>query len=146
VPAHVAHEPTDVVGDQPADGPAGVGADQDLARRVQDEAGGLQVHRVRIDEGAGQVGDRARVGAEPDGEGQAMLGNEAGGGGFIVDRQGNDLDASVGQGGAGALVGAGLATVACWRARGHPVAVLGDQSGGQRLAQRGEESRPGWCR
>jgi len=76
VPAHVAHEPTDVVGDQPADGPAGVGADQDLARRVQDEAGGLQVHRVRIDEGAGQVGDRARVGAEPDGEGQAMLGNE----------------------------------------------------------------------
>ena len=51
--AYIAHQPGDVVGDQPADGPAGVDADHDLACRVQDEAGGLQVHRVRVDEGAG---------------------------------------------------------------------------------------------
>jgi hypothetical protein len=56
----VPHQPGDVVGDRPADGPAGVDADHDPARRVEDEAGGLQVHRVRVDEGAGQAGDRAR--------------------------------------------------------------------------------------
>jgi hypothetical protein len=32
----------------------------------------------------------ARVGAEPDREGQAVPGDEAGGGGFVVDRQGSD--------------------------------------------------------
>ena len=106
--AHVTHQPGDVVGDQPADGPAGVDADHHLARRVEDEAGGLQVHRVRIDEGAGQAGDRSRVGAEPDGKGQAVLGDEAGGGGLIIDGQGDDLDASVRQGGTGALEGAQL--------------------------------------
>ena len=105
---HVTHQPGDVVGDQPADGSAGVDADHDLARRVEDEAGGLQVHRVRIDEGAGQAGDRSRVGAEPDGKGQAVLGDEAGGGGFVIDGQGDDLDASVRQGGTGALEGAQL--------------------------------------
>ena len=104
----VAHQPGNVVGDQPADGAAGVDADHDLARRVEDEAGGLQVYRVRVDEGAGQVGDRACVGAEPDGKGQAVLGDEAGGGGFVIDRQGDDPDVSVGQGGAGALEGAQL--------------------------------------
>ena len=105
---YVAQQPGDVIGHQPADGPAGVDADHDLARRVEDEAGGLQVHRVLIDEGAGQAGDRACVGAEPDGEGQAVLGDQAGGGRFVVDRQGDDPDAGVGQGGAGALEGAQL--------------------------------------
>ena len=105
---HVTHQPGDVVGDQPADGSAGVDADHDLARRVEDEAGGLQVHRVRIDEGASQAGDRSRVGAEPDGKGQAVIGDEADGGGFVIDGQGDDLDASVRQGGTGALEGAQL--------------------------------------
>jgi catechol 2,3-dioxygenase-like lactoylglutathione lyase family enzyme len=108
LPAHVAHQPGDVLGDQPADRPAGVDADHDLARRVEDEAGGLQVHRVRINEGTGQPGDRSRVGTEPDGKGQAVLGDEGGGGGFVIDRQGDDTDASVGQGGTGPLEGAQL--------------------------------------
>jgi hypothetical protein len=68
----------------------------------------LQVHRARIDEGTGQASDGARVGAEPDRKGQAVLGDETGGGGLIVDRQGDDPDADVGQGGAGALEGAQL--------------------------------------
>ena len=37
--AHVAHQPGNVVGNQPADGPARVDADHDLARRVEGEAG-----------------------------------------------------------------------------------------------------------
>ncbi len=61
-----------------------------------DEAGGPQVHRVRVDEGACQVCDRAR-GGRPGREGQAMPGDGVGGGGFAADRQGRDLDASVGQ-------------------------------------------------
>ena len=69
-------------------------AHHDLARRVEDEAGGLQVHRVRVDEGASEVGDRPRVGAEPDREGQAVLGDEADRGGVVIDRQGDDPDAN----------------------------------------------------
>ena len=57
---------------------------------------------------AHQPGDRTCVGAEPDRKGQAVLGDEAGGGGFVIDGQGDDLDASVGQGGTGALEGAQL--------------------------------------
>ena len=105
---YVAHQPGDVVGHQPADGPAGVDADHDLARRVEDEAGGLQVDRIRVDERTGERGDGPRVSAVPDREGQAVLGDQAGGGRFVVDRQGDDPDAGVGQGGAGALEGAQL--------------------------------------
>jgi catechol 2,3-dioxygenase-like lactoylglutathione lyase family enzyme len=105
---YVAHQPGDLVGDQPADGPAVADADHDLARRLEDGSGGLQVPRARIEEGAGQVGDGSRVGAEPDGKGHAVLGGEAGGGGFVIDGQGDDLDASVRQGSAGALEGGQL--------------------------------------
>ena len=106
--ADVAHQPGDIVRDQPADGPAGVDADHDLAGRVEHEAGGLQINRLRVEEGTGQAGDRACVRAESDREGQAVLGDEAGGGGLIVDRQGDDPNADVGQSAAGALEGAQL--------------------------------------
>jgi len=54
----------------------------------------------------------ARVGAEPGREGQAVLGDDADGGGFGVDRQGSDLDTRAGQGGADALEGAQLGVAA----------------------------------
>ena len=57
----VAHQADDVLGDEPADGAAGVDADDYLPGRVEDEAGGLQVDRRRVDERAGQVRDSAGV-------------------------------------------------------------------------------------
>ena len=42
-----------------------------------------------------RVRDCASVGAEADWEGQAVLGDEIGGSGFVVDRQGSDLGANV---------------------------------------------------
>jgi hypothetical protein len=42
----------------------------------------------------------------PTGKVRPCLANEVGGGSFVVDRQGDKLDASVGQGSAGALEGA----------------------------------------
>jgi hypothetical protein len=89
-------QPGDILGDQPADGPAGVHADYDLAIRVEHEPGGLQVDRVRVDERPGQLRDGAHVGAEADREGQAELVDERGGGRLVVDRQGSDPDAGVG--------------------------------------------------
>jgi hypothetical protein len=61
--AQVADEADHVLGDEPADGAAGVHADHDPADRVEDEAGGLQVDRVGVDERAGELGDSPGVGA-----------------------------------------------------------------------------------
>jgi hypothetical protein len=61
--AYIAHQPGNVLGDEPADGAAGVDADHDLARRVEHEPGGLQVHGAGGDECAGQPGDRAPASA-----------------------------------------------------------------------------------
>jgi hypothetical protein len=65
--AQVADEAHHVLGDEPPDGAAGVHADHDVALGVEHEAGGLQVHRVGVDEGAGERGDGFRVRRRPRG-------------------------------------------------------------------------------
>src|SRR4029077_5622562 len=54
--AEVAGQAGDVLGDEPADGAAGVDADDDPAAGVEDETGGLEVGRAGVDEGAGHSG------------------------------------------------------------------------------------------
>jgi hypothetical protein len=93
--ADVADEPGYVVWHEPPDGSAGVDADYDLARWVENEAGGLEVHRAGVDECPGEFRDLIRVGSVPDGEGQAVLGDQGGGGGLVIDRQGGDPDPGV---------------------------------------------------
>ena len=63
----VTDEAHDVIGDEPPDGAARVHADDDVTRGIEHEAGGLQVHRVWVGEGAGQGGDGGRVRAVADG-------------------------------------------------------------------------------
>src|SRR5689334_17802124 len=72
----------DVLGDEPADGAAGVDADDDPAAGVEHETGGLQVGRVGVDEGAGRVRDGGGVGAMTDREPQAVPGDQVPCGGF----------------------------------------------------------------
>src|ERR1700749_2614781 len=92
-----------VLGDEPADGAAGVHADRDLAGRVEDETGRLQVDRIRVDERAGEPGDGPGVGAVPAREGQAVLGDQSGSGGLVVHRERRDLNPGVGESVAGPL-------------------------------------------
>ncbi len=106
--AQVADEAGDVVGDEAANGAGGVDADDDGAGGVEDEAGGLEIDGVGVDEGAGEAGDGGGVGAVADGVGELVLVDEGGGGVLVVDRQGSDADAVVGEGLAGALEGAQL--------------------------------------
>src|SRR6267154_5418779 len=70
--AEVTGQAGDILGDEPADGAAGVDADDDPAAGVEDETGGLQVGRVGVDEGAGRVRDGGGVGAVTDREPQAV--------------------------------------------------------------------------
>src|SRR5690348_1236217 len=73
--AEVTGQAGDVLGDEPADGAAGVDADDDPAAGVEDETGGLQVGWVGVDEGAGRVRDGG-VGAVIDREPQAVPGDQ----------------------------------------------------------------------
>src|SRR5690348_89303 len=70
VPGQVADVAGHVVGDEPADGVAGVHGDPHRPVRRQDEAGRLQIVRVVVDVRAGRRGDLAGVPAVPDGEAQ----------------------------------------------------------------------------
>ena len=92
-------------GDEPADGAAGVHADDDAAGGVEDEPGGLQVARVRVDEGARQSGHRGGVGAVADRKGEAVLADQFGGRGLVVDRERDHADVGLGESAAGALEG-----------------------------------------
>src|ERR1700722_9342565 len=105
--AQVAHHSDDIVGDEPTDRSAGVDADNDPAGRVEHDAGGLQVHRIGVDECPGQRGDGLGVHAVADGKRQLVLGDQGGGGLLVVDRQGGDAYALVGQA-CGPLEGAQL--------------------------------------
>ena len=101
----VADQADHVLGDEPADGAAGVHADHDLAGRVEDEPGGLQEAPAGVDERAGEPGDGPGVGVVPDREGQAVLGDQPGGGGLVVYRQRRDLSPGVGEAATGTLEG-----------------------------------------
>src|SRR5260221_8867364 len=83
--AQVADQADDVLGDESAEGAAGIAADPPPPRRVQDEPRGLQEQRILVNESASLRGDRAGVGALPDRERQAMFGDELRGGGLVVD-------------------------------------------------------------
>jgi len=84
--AQVAHHPDDILGDEPADRAAGVHADGYPAGRIEHKAGGLQVHRIRVHECPGQLGDSLGVDAVADGESQLVLGDQRGGGLLVVNR------------------------------------------------------------
>src|SRR5580700_1252382 len=101
--AQVPDQADDILRDEPADGAAGVHADDDPAAGVKHEPGRLQVPRVGVGEGPGSGGDGVGVGAVPDRELQAMLGDQVLRGGFVVDRQRDDRDAEGGQVVEGAL-------------------------------------------
>jgi hypothetical protein len=81
--AQVADQADDILGDEPANGAAGVDADHHTPGRVEDEPGGLQEERVIVDEGPGHLGDRAGAGAVPDRERQAVPGDQFPGGGLV---------------------------------------------------------------
>jgi hypothetical protein len=110
VPAQVADQADDVLGHEPADGAAGVHADDDPAAGVQHKPGRLQVPRVGVDEGPGHGGDGVGVGvcAVADRELQAVPGDQVLRGGLAVDGQGDDGDAEAGQAVEGALEAAEL--------------------------------------
>jgi hypothetical protein len=72
----VADHPDDFLGDEPADGAAGVNAHHEVPGQVKDEPGGLQEERVFVDESPGRLGDLAGVGAVPDRECQSVLGDQ----------------------------------------------------------------------
>src|SRR5271169_4066787 len=92
-----------ILGDEPADGAAGVHADHDPAAGVEHEPGRLQEQRIIVDEGPGYSGDRRSVGAVADRELQAVLADQVLRGGFVVDRQCDDRDAEGRQAVVGAL-------------------------------------------
>jgi hypothetical protein len=131
--AQVPDEAGDVVGDKPPDGAAGVHADDDVTRGVEHEASGLQVHRVRVDERACERGDGCCVGAIADGEGQRVLLDQGDGGLLVVDREGGDADAAVGQRLAGALEGAQLRVAV--RAPSAPVEQYDAEVAGERVRE-----------
>src|SRR6266851_7528673 len=95
--AQVTGQAGDVLGDEPADGAAGVHADDDPAAGVEHETGGLQVGRVGVGECAGRVRDGGGVGAVTDREPQAVPGDQVQCGGLVVYRQGGDGDVRVGE-------------------------------------------------
>jgi uncharacterized protein len=136
----------DVLGDEPPDGAARVHADDDLARRVEHEPGGLQVHRVGVDERPGGRGDGPRVGPVADREGQLVLGDQLGRGLLVIDRDGDDPDAVVRERLAGPLEGAQLrVAVRAPRApvEEHDGEIAGERvRDGDRLAVGGVDGQP----
>jgi hypothetical protein len=93
--AQVSDQADHVLGHEAADGAARVHAYDHLALRVQHEPGGLQVERICIDECAGLLGHRAGVGAVPQRECEAVLGDELRGGLFVVDPERGYPDAGL---------------------------------------------------
>jgi hypothetical protein len=95
--AQVPDQADDILGNEPADGAAGVHADDDPAAGVEHEPGRLQVPRVGVDEGPGSGGDGVGVGAVADRELQAVPGDQVLRGGFPIDGQRDDRDAETSQ-------------------------------------------------
>src|SRR4051794_1857594 len=91
----VADQSEHVFWEEATDRAAGVNAHDHASIAVEDETGGLEVERLRVDERARRCGDGAGIGTVPDRKGKSVLRDQRLSGGFVIDRYRNDPDACV---------------------------------------------------